>query len=201
MTRRARPASIDDRREATASALRADPLAFTAAASRRAAGATTPSVVTATPSPGSHHALRDSGGDFGTHRGAPTPASLSTKSAGGGGAADNGPSLSMAAVLSAALAAVLSLSQLLRAGEIRWRSTMPTLRMGTTVTRRVRAPKQTERSTQGRKSGTGSYAGPCFAGSAALAGAVFWGADTSSADDGPRSRGQELDHREIQSCR
>jgi hypothetical protein len=133
MTGLARPASTDDRREATASALRANPVAVSAAASRRAAGATTPSVMAATPSPGSHRAPLDSRGVFGPHRGAPAPTSLSTTSTpvgslgGGGGPAEGGPSLTMAAVLSAALAAVLWLSQLLRAGEVRWRSTLLTL--------------------------------------------------------------------------
>jgi hypothetical protein len=133
MTGLARPARTDDRREAKASALRANPFAVSSAASWRAAGATTPSVMAATPSPGSHRAPLDSHGDFGPHRGAPAPTSLSTTSTpvgslgGGGGPAEGGPSLTMAAVLSAALAAVLWLSQLLRAGEVRWRSTLLTL--------------------------------------------------------------------------
>lgn len=133
MTGIARPASIDDRREAMASALRANPFAVSAAASRRAAGATTPSVLAATPSPGSHRAPLDSRGDIGPHRGAPAPTSLSTTSrpigslGGGGGPTESGLSLTMAAVLSAALAAVLWLSQSLRAAEVRWRSTLLTL--------------------------------------------------------------------------
>jgi hypothetical protein len=133
MTGLARPASTEDRREPMASALRADPFAVSAAASRRAAGATTPSVLAATPSPGSHRAPLDSRGDFGPHRGAPAAPSLSTTSTpvgsfgGGGATADSGPSLTMAAVLAAALAAVLWLSRLLRAGEVRWRSTLLTL--------------------------------------------------------------------------
>jgi hypothetical protein len=133
MTGIARPASIDDRREAMASALRANPFAVSAAASRRAAGATTPSVFAATPSPGSHRAPLDSRGDVGPHRGALAPTGLSTTSrpigslGGGGGHAESGPSLTVAAVLLAALAAVLWPSQSLRAGEVRWRSTLLTL--------------------------------------------------------------------------
>jgi hypothetical protein len=80
LTGLARLASTDDRRETMASALRADPFAVSAAASRRAAGATTPSVMAATPSPGSHRAPLDPGGDYGPHRGAPAPTSRSTTS-------------------------------------------------------------------------------------------------------------------------
>jgi hypothetical protein len=126
----AMPARTVAGRDATAAALRAAPRAGGAAV-RRAGGAKTPSVLVAAGSPGSRHEPSDSSGSIGPHPGAPD-ASLSTISAPtgplsvGDGTAETGLALAMAAGLTAALAAVLSRSLRLRAGEIPWSSTLLT---------------------------------------------------------------------------